>query len=161
VITPIRPTPLYVYLCYPITGTDPLQAYNGAQWMANELWKRSSGQVRGINPLRYSINFYNAEAQRFEENALTTDEFVMLRCKADVQRSHLVIARLQNATKATIGGCFEMAWAHLLDKPLVVAMDAENIHQHPFVRQSAISIVGNDEEAIKVALCILLVEEGE
>jgi hypothetical protein len=51
--------------------------------------------------------------------------------------AHIVVANFLHAERASIGSCFEMAWCYTEHIPLVVIMQPENVHAHPFVRMAA------------------------
>jgi len=49
-----------------------------------------------------------------------------------------------------IGSVFEMAWAAILDKPVIVLSNDENYSKHPFVQGIASVITGDRKEALRI-----------
>jgi hypothetical protein len=49
----------------------------------------------------------------------------------------------------------EMAWADAWRIPIILAMEARNIHDHAFVRQVAAFITGDLDEAIQTAVDVV------
>lgn len=66
-----------------------------------------------------------------------------------VKNSDIVLCDLSRAKKASIGCCFEMAWAWTYSKQLIVINPEENIHQHAFVKAASTIEFLNTKDAIE------------
>jgi threonine dehydrogenase-like Zn-dependent dehydrogenase len=60
-----------------------------------------------------------------------------------------VYANFLGATKASIGSCFEVAWAHILGKHVIVVMEENNPHQHAFILEGADVVFDNERAALR------------
>lgn len=83
----------------------------------------------------------SADLTRFGHIIFTTDKWF-------VQSADVVYASFVGCTQVSIGSMMELAWAHILGKHVVVAMENNNLHQHPFVLEAA-SVVFNNEKSAK------------
>lgn len=80
-------------------------------------------------------------------NPMSTDHAIYESDKWKVVQADIVWADLMLAEKASIGACYEMAWADFLHKNVIVTMQEDNVHQHAFVKESATYIFDNHEDA--------------
>lgn len=90
-------------------------------------------------------------------NPLSSAEGVLTRDKNDVRRADALLVNLLSAPENySAGTIMEIAWGHLLDKPVIVAMTKDNVHfKHPMIRQSASIILPTIEEAIDVTISLI------
>jgi hypothetical protein len=69
--------------------------------------------------------------------------------KGEVQRADTVFVDLMRARRPSIGADFEMAWAHLLNKLLIVVLKRGGVYdQHPFTHACGAAVFYNLEDAI-------------
>lgn len=144
--------PTLLYLSFPITHADPVKAYNDAEGLSGWIVGQTAGAVRGVNPLRYTIRLYDRARKEFPHDSETEWKYVHDRCLFDVRRCDAVVVNLCGATKASIGACFEMAWAVAFNKPVFLAIENENVHRHPMVVSSATALACDPFEAARLAL---------
>lgn len=88
---------------------------------------------------------------------LTTDASIYSRDRYDVESCDCMLVNLLDAKRVSIGTCYEMAWASLLRKPMIIMMEKEgNLHDHPFVRMSCDIRTYNLDDGIEAVKHILL-----
>lgn len=64
-----------------------------------------------------------------------------------VQSADVVYASFVGCTRISIGSMMELAWASFLGKHVVVAMEPENVHRHPFVLEAASVVFETEKDA--------------
>jgi len=93
------------------------------------------------------------------EKAVVSQHAIVHRDIWDVKSADLLLVNLLPSMEtgiASIGTCFELAWAYMLHKPAVVAMQFCNPNDHPFPREAAYVVVDTLEEAVAVVRYQLL-----
>ena len=129
-----------VYLAGPITG---LNWENATDWRQYVI-KNFPPNIIGVSPLRgkdYLSHLTNIGDQHPELHPMSTEDGIMTRDYFDVSRSDALLVNFLGCTRVSIGTVMEIAWAHMLRKPVVVVMDKKNIHQHSMLRKSSSLIV--------------------
>jgi hypothetical protein len=93
------------------------------------------------------------------EAAINSQHGIVVRDYWDVSQADVLLVNLLPSVdvgKASVGTCFELAWAYASHKPAVVAMQGEgNPTDHPFVREAAYITVPRIESAIAVVRQLL------
>lgn len=73
------------------------------------------------------------------DNPRISDKALVMRDRSDVHASDVILVNLLGSRIVSIGTMFELAWANLLHKLIVIVVDPENVHaKHPFVRESGV-----------------------
>jgi nucleoside 2-deoxyribosyltransferase len=78
-----------------------------------------------------------------------TDRAIFSRDKWMVREADIVYANFIGAEKASIGSCFEIAWAHILGKHVIIVMDKNNPHRHTFMLEAADVIFMDEKSALR------------
>lgn len=87
-------------------------------------------------------------AEGMNNSPMTTNHAILGRDKWMVVQSDIVYVNLEGATnRVSIGSMFEMAWAKLLNKYVVLALDPISIHRHAFVLEAADIVFNTADEA--------------
>jgi len=85
----------------------------------------------------------------------------------DVQCADLVIANFKGTAfieygggevitqVASIGTCFELAWAYEFGTPIISIIPEGNIHRHPFILAASLEIVKDLDTALSLAQLLL------
>lgn len=135
-----------IYLAGPITGSsyEDVVGKIRAKKQALPMFECLS-PMTGKEYLRNEIKF-KAEGWG---GSVSTNHAVVERDKWMVEQSDIVYADLTGATIVSIGTCMELAWASLLGKHTVVAMEKDNIHRHAFVLEAADIVFEMADEAIE------------
>lgn len=140
-----------VYLSGGITGLGYGTTTNWREHAANELRTVSGGAIGTISPMR-GKQYLNLPGQidRFngDKAILSSDAAIYRRDRNDVRRCDLVLVNLLEAPRVSIGTVMEIAWADAWDKAIILAMEKDNMHQHPILNQAARLIVPTLEDAI-------------
>lgn len=146
-----------LYLAGPIHGLS----YAGANDWRRYVASRLPPHIIPVSPMR-SKEFLNGveeldaqqHAQRYA-HPIATPRGITVRDFFDVERCHMILINLIGAKKVTIGTMQEMGAAHILRKPMVVAMEEGNIHDHKMVRELAGFQVVTLDEAIDIVITVL------
>ena len=91
----------------------------------------------------------------YEQHQISTPKMINSRDMFDVRRSDLLIVNLKHAKRVTIGTMLEVGAAYILNKPIIVIMEPDNIHKHAMLGEQATVIVDDIDTAIYFALQIL------
>lgn len=154
-----------VYVAGPMTGLAWDDAYD---WREKVRIALPDCEVR--SPLR-------GKAWLRRENVIESSEYpmpfgsknaIIKRDHWDVQCADLVIANFEdtavgklqvedfdNAQIASIGTCFELAWAYEFGTPIISIIPEGNIHRHAFIEAASLEIVPDLETAITLAHTLL------
>jgi nucleoside 2-deoxyribosyltransferase len=136
-----------IYCVHPISGltADAVFTYY------TDIRNRLSGKYDVMVPMTGKASLRCEKEFRhegYQGNPLTTNHAIFERDRWMVTQSDVIYASLKGATeKVSIGSMFELAWASLLGKYIVLVMDKESIHRHAFVLEAADVIFENEEEA--------------
>jgi nucleoside 2-deoxyribosyltransferase len=132
-------------------------------------WRHAAARALGIrgieclNPMRckealaaqpmISSNFHDYE----NRGPFFTSKGIMTRDSTDVRRSDALLVNLLGLTKPSLGTIMELGWAYILNKPVVVAIEATgNPHDnHPMIHEAMPFRVETLDEAIDAVATIL------
>ncbi len=152
-----------VYLAGAIAGRNYFTALDWRN--ATQKWLLSRG-IETLSPLRakdalanvkrpiISTDFHDYET----DGVFFTSWGIMARDYNDVRRCDALLVNLLGLTKPSLGTVMELAWAHALRKPAVVAIEASgNPHDnHPMIFEAMASYrVETLDEAIDAVAVIL------
>lgn len=149
-----------VYLAGGIAGLPGYAATNWRRLAQDILATRG---VESLDPMRekhvldgdavISLNFHDYE----KHGAFFTSRGIMARDFTDVKRCDALLVNMLGSQKPSFGTVMELAWAYALQKPAVVAIEAEgNLHDgHPMIHESIPFRVTTLEEAIDAVAVIL------
>ena len=146
-----------VYLAGPITG---LTYDDATDWRKTVSETLALHGIKSASPLRFK-SFLKDELSikdSYEGHTLATSKGIYTRDKWDVSRSDVVLVNFIGAGKVSIGTVLEIAWADMLNKPIIIAMEPDNIHQHSMVNECAGYIVPTLDQAVQAAQALLLTE---
>lgn len=144
-----------VYLSGPITG---LTYDEGNDWRAGAIEKLGEHRIKGVSPLRakeYLRGLGKLEGQHLDLHALSSASGIVTRDRWDVERCDAMLVNLLGAERVSIGTCIEFGWADSFRRPIILAMEEDNRHQHEMVREMAGYILPTLEEAIDVTIALL------
>lgn len=82
------------------------------------------------------------------DSPVRTHHAIVERDRWMVSTADVVFTDLTGTTEVSIGCLMELAWASLLGKHTVVVLPKDNIHDHPFVTESADIVYETTKEAI-------------
>lgn len=99
-----------------------------------------------------------AQTYPAELGILSTPCGISARDSFDVKRCDVMLVNFIGADRISIGTVLEIGMAHGYDatKPIVVAMDPDNVHNHPMLNTYSQFILPSLEDAIDVVKAILL-----
>ncbi len=144
-----------VYLSGQITGLDYEDATDWRVEAAIQLGHRNIGTLSPLRGKEYLRGLGKLENQYLGLHALSDPPGIITRDRWDVQRCDVMLVNVLGAERVSIGTMTEFGWADAYRRPIVLAMEEGNVHDHAFVRQLAGYILPTLEEAIDVTAALL------
>lgn len=133
-----------VYLAGPITGGS----FDGVtNWRVKVREALDKQGLNGYSPMRHKDYLLNEKsiADSYSAHYLSTATAINVRDYNDCKTSGAILVNLLGATKVSIGTVMEIAWARAFSVPVVIAIEAENVHQHAMLTHNAILVTSLDE----------------
>jgi nucleoside 2-deoxyribosyltransferase len=142
-----------VYLAGPIGGLSYSEAVDWRAAVKSDL----NPEISVFNPMRWKsyLRTETCIGDSYLEHPLSTRKGITTRDRFDVMRCDAVLVNFIGAEKVSIGTCIELGWADAWRKPVVIAMEPENIHVHAMVNEIAGYVVPTLEEAVRLLKAIL------
>lgn len=157
-----------IYLAGPIAGLPWADATDWREWVRDQNPDcEIKSPMRGKDFLREIDHIPEGSAKlqapdlakRGIDASVSSQHAIVVRDHWDVSSADILMVNLLPAMDtgvASIGTCFELAWAWKYQKPAIVAMQEEhNPNDHPFVREAAYVVVPTLEEMNAVARTLL------
>ena len=149
-----------IYLAGPMTN----HTKEGVDWWRREFIKGLPANIRTASPFRnkpyLNEGFIDAVVQN-QECSLSTPQGINGRDSFDVRSSDMVVACFLGTEMPSIGTSAEIWGAWLLNKPVVMIADPNNVHaKHPMLSQACTNIVDSVEEAVAVVSSFFDYERG-
>ena len=137
-----------IYLCGPIAGLSLADAAAYRQPAADAL--RCAGfSVR--DPMRGV-----AARAAIGEDAPGLPTLYLSRDLRDIGQCDAVLADFRrDGGRVSIGSCVEIGVAATMSKPIVVMMEPDCLHDHPFIRGTAVAVCSSEDEAVNRLLYLL------
>jgi len=142
-----------IYLAGPIAGCTYDKCTDWRKHVASQL----PPNIQVLSPMRgkeflASLPVIQGEHQ---ENPLCRQAGITCRDRSDIMRADAVLFNLLGAEKVSIGTCIEFGWADAFRKPIILAMEKGNVHDHMIVRGVSGFVVDDLDEAIALAIAVL------
>jgi hypothetical protein len=144
------------YLLYTAGAITGLSYKGSVDWRAYVASKMPP-HIIAVSPMRakeYLAGQKNVQAA-YENIPLSSQKGIMTRDRFDVMRADMLLVNLLGTGTVSIGSVIEVAWADAFRKPIILAMDEGNIHDHPMLKEAAGFIVDNLNDAIDLAIAVL------
>ncbi len=139
-----------VYLSGPITG---LTYEDAVEWTNYAKTMLANFGIDGFRPLRGES--YGGIALPVITNQRNRE--CIIRDRYDVMTSDCILVNLFGANKPSFGTYTEIAWAFLLQKPVVLVMENKgNLHEHGFLQEMVSHRTDDLDEGIDYVKTILL-----
>lgn len=151
-----------VYLSGPITGLD----YSNARWgWRSAIRDLIDPDITVLSPMRHeghlaelaepmSIEALNKHAQT-NPHLFSHPKMIVQKDELDIEQCSIMIVNLLGATAVSQGTIFEIGYAAALHKPIIVIREPGNVHNSPFVSESAVKVVDTIEEAALIVNSLL------
>jgi nucleoside 2-deoxyribosyltransferase len=142
-----------LFLAGPLTGVSYSDALDWRKYVESRL----PPDVIAFSALRGKPHVTRERVLKdaYPEHLLSTPQGTITRDRNDVSRCDALFVNFLNSDKVSIGTIMEMAWADARRIPIILVMEASNIHDHAFVRQVAGFITNNLDEAIETAVGVV------
>lgn len=151
-----------VYLSGPMSGLTLKQAKSWRNSIINKTHWKAHKSFIFLDPLRHheaenDSVVIDASPEFFSHlkppaNLFSSDKAMFNRDLTDVKRADCVIVDLR-VKENSIGTVAEIAWAHLLGKP-IIAIHQQGGIKHPFLREMTTYSVDNETQAVEVLLAL-------
>lgn len=145
-----------VYLAGPISGLT----YDEAESWRTKVRGRLPSAVRWYSPLRNQQQFRDvgslSPTTYNNESPLASKHGIMSRDAWDVKTSDLVFCNLLGAKSVSIGTVMELGMAYAWQKPVVLVMEPNNVHEHVMIDHAWSFRTDNIEAGIQLVADILL-----
>lgn len=151
-----------VYLAGPISG---LTYHEATDWRNAVTAELAACGIKCLDPMRAAVHLRNTAGvlgdceiipgHKPAVEAMSTPKGVVARDKFDATRCDVLLVNLLGAKKVSIGTCVEIGWANALNIPIIVVMEAGNIHNHAFIRESASFITESLSDSVYIVKAIL------
>lgn len=140
-----------VYLSGPITGLLLEDAIDWTNY-AKDVLKHDN--IIGYRPLRRTNFTGNALAVMSNQR----NKECVGRDRYDVMSCDCMLVNVLDAKQASIGTITEIAWAYLLQKPIVLVMEdnSVNVHEHGFIQEMITHRTGDLDIGLEHVKSILL-----
>lgn len=152
-----------VYLSGPITGLTYKQARFG--------WRKDFAEALGpgievLSPMRHEGHLAELQNKKLHSDPEATGQsnhffsqakMIVAKDFLDIEMSDVVVANFLGAKKVSIGTVAELGYAKKAGKSIIVVMEKDNIHNHPFVTQVADAVVDNLDDASHIVSSLLSV----
>lgn len=143
-----------VYLAGPISG----ESFDVAETWRAQVRHQLSPDIDCFSPLRAKHYLKSEEklGDSYESYPLSSRRGIFARDHFDSKRCSLLFVNMLGAQRVSIGTVMEIAWAHAYDKPIVLVMEAGNIHEHAMLNEACPFRTDSLEEGIWLTRAILL-----
>lgn len=145
----------YLYLAGPITDVSYGDSTDWQKYVAKKL----PPKIKAVSPMR-GKTYLSHEKQiktTYENIPLSSAKGVACRDRFDTRRCDAILVNLLGAKKVSIGSVIEIAWADAYRRPVILVMEETgNLHDHAELKELANFIVHNLDDAIELAIKILL-----
>lgn len=143
----------FVFLSGPITG---LNFSDSVSWR-NEVISKFPKNIIGFSPMRGKDHLKNEiDIKDHYDHILSQPKSINRMDYFDVKRSDAILVNLLGTKRISIGTVMEIAWAYEMGKPIVIAMEKNNMHQHAMINECADFVVDNLDLAIEVIVHLLI-----
>ena len=150
-----------VYLAGPIAGCSWDEAMDWRKYARTFLHGcevvsplRCEGYLTGVEKMPSTTKAWDALSK-----PTSNAHAITVRSHWDSVKADVVLANFGGANTVSLGSCFELAWAWEARVPCIVVID--DLHDHPFVRETAYVVVGSLTEAIDSTLKLLTLVQGD
>ena len=144
-----------VYLAGPISGHSYNSVNDWRQEAKDYLWQF---QICGYSPMRGKSYLSKEEmlADSYSDYTMSSINGINVRDYNDVKTSDVVLVNFLNCgDRVSIGTVMEIAWARAFQIPIVIVMEADNIHRHGMLTFGNV-IVQSLDEGLDAACRIIL-----
>lgn len=144
-----------VYLCGTIT-TDP-KHLNWRTHVQAELFNTLGCKIRAISPVRgKSPSDWSKDGLEAIKPTIYDKGGFVDRDLRDVKRSDAIFCNFpEKLERQSLGTWWELGWADMLGKPIVVVSQLPEVVQHPFVWKRVARICSTLEEGIEYTRFLL------
>lgn len=152
-----------VYMAGPISGLTFGESTDWRDQVKNEFEVASTSKVSivGFSPMRAKdylkdVGVITSDPAAYEDRILSSAKGITYRDGWDVDTADLIFVNFIGATRISAGTVWEIGRASTKSTPIVVAMEDDNIHNHPIINTSIGWICPTLDLAIEITKAILL-----
>jgi nucleoside 2-deoxyribosyltransferase len=150
-----------MYTAGPIKGLTYDGASTWREYVRDEMerlspWIKTVSPVRGDHAQKGTGQVIMNDSK---DHIFTTKYAINQRDFNDVKRADIIFVNLLGTEVVSIGTVMEIAWARAFQKPVVLMMEDDNIHDHPLLRYPAGYITDNLDKGVHVAISVISTDE--
>lgn len=153
-----------VYLAGFITGYTAEDAQEWRTYAKEKLaWDERHDEtgIVGYSPMRakdylLEAGVLSGRPEAYDGYVLSTAKGITYRDSWDVKTADLIFVNLLGTTKVSIGTVLEIGMAYAQQKPIVVCMESDNIHNHAMLNTMAGWVVDDLDYGLDLVKAILL-----
>jgi len=142
------------YLAGPISGLS----YNDSiAWRTTIQKQLADVGIVGMSPLRHT-EYLQSESDikdSYENHVLSSKKGIFTKAYFDCSQCDVLLVNMLHAKTVSIGTVMEIAWAYSFNKPIILVMDKDNIHNHAMIHEARPLIVKNMNEAFDTVVSLL------
>lgn len=147
----------FVYLAGPITGLTYEEARYGWRKVFQDGLERKGSNAKVLSPMRHEGHLAEVKGpleKDYPSHLFSHPKMIVTKDFLDIDVSSIVVANFTGATRPSIGTVAEIGYAAAKGKPIVVIMEEDNLHNHPFVTVPS-TVVDNLDDAIAIVDSLL------
>jgi len=116
--------------------------------------------IKCLDPMRHKEFLENETLLAVEadvyDHPLATSKGILMRDFNDVKVANLIFVNLLTSKSPSIGTTLELAWAHVLQKPVVIVAAKDDLHtNHPMIAAMNFVVVDSLALGIEISRSIL------
>ena len=126
-----------IYIASPISGLTSEEVFNYYDEMERKLRQCGFKPYSPMTAKHYLRGEMIMNRRGYQSHPTSTGHSIYKRDKWMLQNSDVVFVNLLNCATVSIGCMFELAWADMLGKHVVVVMDGGAPYDHAFIKEAA------------------------
>lgn len=151
----------FIYLAGPIIGCNKGQANDWRDYVNNEL----PDNIIGVSPLRCEPRIGRKYKATYEDDPrFGTAMAIKAKNEFDTRNCDLVLAYLpkeMNDKRPSYGTVIEMAWAYMIDKPVMLVTDDKFMKTHPLIQSVSSWMLDDLDQAVETIVGVMEVYTHE
>lgn len=138
-----------VYIASPISGLSSEEVFDYCDSVEKKLRMCGLKPYSPMSAKHYLRGESRMDASGYAQHPTATGHAIYKRDKWMLQQSDVVLINLSKGGAVSIGCMFELAWADLLGKHVVLVSNGSSMYRHAFIEEAADIIFSTLEEAIE------------
>lgn len=138
-----------IYIASPISGLTSEEVFNYYDDIERKLRLCGMKPYSPMTAKHYLRGEMLMNPQGYSDHPTSTGHAIYKRDKWMLQGSDVVFVNLLNSARVSVGCMFELAWADMLGKHVVVVSDGKFPYDHAFIKEAADIIFTTLDDAME------------